>query len=317
MGLPVTVYRWDDVGAPQLSSNPKPSEFIAVLKACLVDGYGTKQPLGWLLRFEDTETYKIVFSNDTTLGASGGSVQYWSENGTDVAGKMLRIKTASSITAIDSFIQPSYLSTHTHNINVNQWVIIGTSAGFYVFPHVSINDLNYVSTAYVEGIYFIGDIDSYFPNDMGRFSLCIGTSGADRTYVNFTHSLGYSASVTHCKLYGVDGNDTAFDYRSDAGTFETAANGSNATFESQGLTPAFLPVMLMCTTSTGLDPSGVRTLYSNANPLFRGVIPGLYVAQMSGYGNVSWPYEMTIDGVRYQLLRGYHNQIWLNIDEWY
>ena len=43
--VPVTVYRSTDEGAPQLSAAA--GSLKTVLKACLTNGYGTKQPLGW------------------------------------------------------------------------------------------------------------------------------------------------------------------------------------------------------------------------------------------------------------------------------
>ena len=49
--VPVTVYRSTDEGAPQLSDAP--GSLKTVLKACLTNGYGTKQPLGWEMQYED------------------------------------------------------------------------------------------------------------------------------------------------------------------------------------------------------------------------------------------------------------------------
>lgn len=82
MGLPVTVYRWDDDGAPQIT-NRTPSEMVDVLKKVLVTGYGTKASLGWNIAFEDVGTQKIAFRNNTTLG-SGGYVQFWCPEGTNL-----------------------------------------------------------------------------------------------------------------------------------------------------------------------------------------------------------------------------------------
>lgn len=49
--VPVTVYRSTDEGAPQLSAAA--GSLKTVLKACLTNGYGTKQPLGWEMQYED------------------------------------------------------------------------------------------------------------------------------------------------------------------------------------------------------------------------------------------------------------------------
>ena len=55
--VPVKVYRWDDAGAPKLTTDD--GAFKTVLKACLVTGYGEgenrKEPLGWEIH-QETET---------------------------------------------------------------------------------------------------------------------------------------------------------------------------------------------------------------------------------------------------------------------
>ena len=48
--IPVTVYRSTDTAAPQLSIAA--GSIKTVLKACLTQGYGGKQPLGWEMPFE-------------------------------------------------------------------------------------------------------------------------------------------------------------------------------------------------------------------------------------------------------------------------
>jgi hypothetical protein len=49
-----------DSGAPILENNTFGS-LLSLLKACLVDGYGTTQPLGWSLEFEDVASHTSVF----------------------------------------------------------------------------------------------------------------------------------------------------------------------------------------------------------------------------------------------------------------
>lgn len=50
--VPVKVYKWDDVGAPQLDSTV--GCVATIIKACLVTGYGTQASAGWTMPFEDT-----------------------------------------------------------------------------------------------------------------------------------------------------------------------------------------------------------------------------------------------------------------------
>lgn len=57
--VPVKVYKWDDVGAPQLDKTPNCMAII--FKACLVTGYGTKDGAGWTMPFEDMTAGIKVF----------------------------------------------------------------------------------------------------------------------------------------------------------------------------------------------------------------------------------------------------------------
>lgn len=50
----------DDASAPILSGNAS-GALILVLKAVLVDGYGTTDPLGWEVAFEDIVNNICVF----------------------------------------------------------------------------------------------------------------------------------------------------------------------------------------------------------------------------------------------------------------
>jgi hypothetical protein len=319
MGLPVTVYRWDDVGAPQLSASPKPSEFIAVLKACLVNGYGTKAPLGWSVTLEDVGTKKVVFSSDTSTGASGGSVQFWSKDGSDTANMNLYVRAAESILVLDSFIKPSYSIEHYHGTQNTQWVIIGTTAGFYVFPHYSSITTNWLNSGQYEVTYFIGDIDSNYPNDMGRFTLLACNITGDVPSVNYSHSISFFAGQRGGtgRLYGVDGNDTSFTYDADATPMRVSTANSNYRFEDLNIIPSLLPVIIISKSTSYVDSEGIKCIYSSKNPFFRGVIPGLSVMPFSGYGDSQWPIERVIGGKNHQLLRGYYNSTWLNIEEWY
>lgn len=56
---PVTLFHSADAGAPQLTGAA--GSLKTLLKACLVSGYGGKQPLGWTMPFE--EDHKAVFKS--------------------------------------------------------------------------------------------------------------------------------------------------------------------------------------------------------------------------------------------------------------
>lgn len=63
MGAP-TIYRWDDANAPV--ANGLRGSFINILKACLVNGYGSKAAAGWTIEFEQAN--KLVLRNNPITG---------------------------------------------------------------------------------------------------------------------------------------------------------------------------------------------------------------------------------------------------------
>lgn len=52
-----TIYRWDDAGAP--APTDKRDALYQVLKACLVDGYGSQPPAGWSVVYDAWSTQRI------------------------------------------------------------------------------------------------------------------------------------------------------------------------------------------------------------------------------------------------------------------
>ena len=59
------LYSWDDVGAPSHSGSSV-GQILTIIRACLVDGYGTRTPAGWSMPFSDLPNNRAVF-----LGQSG------------------------------------------------------------------------------------------------------------------------------------------------------------------------------------------------------------------------------------------------------
>ncbi|MGI2145741.1 hypothetical protein [Shewanella frigidimarina] len=316
MGLPVTVYRWDDAGAPQLSTNPTPTEIIAVIKACLVTGYGAKAGLGWSVAFENVGTNKVAFRNSTFEG-SGGYVQFWSTDGSNTAGKPLYIRAASAMSSLDNFIHPSSRFLHYNSSANNQWVIIGTSASVYIIPKISVINTNYLSSGYNEVSYFIGDLDSNYANDVTRFTICACNFSGEMTGVNYSNSLSYGGSSACGIMYGVDGNVKSNTHSINFGDVSVQQVNSNYTLEEQSINPVLTPVHILMTTKSSTDIDGLSCVFSNKNPWYRGLVPGLYGMQFCGYGSQEWPLERTWNGATYLLLRGYFNGTWLNITEWY
>lgn len=312
MGLPVTVYRWDDAGAPQLTSGIKPSELINVLKKCLVDGYGAKTGLGWSIPFEDAGTFKIVFRNSTNVG-SGGFVQFWSSSGTDSVSSGLLFKCARSMSAIDAFIGDGFRSAlkSQNSLSLTHWILIGTSTGFYF-------SLMGTGTTYSakngNNCTFIGDFDSFFNNDPSRF--IANTSSADSN--SFKDISEFSA--IYSKIYATDGSLLNALYYSNS-LHPNAANSatytSNLDNVSMGIPVRYYPKeILQSLTTIGTD--GEYPNNSTKLPRYRGLYPGLMQCTYIGFKLSIFPVNRMINNKNHMLLTGQNGaHIWLNIEEWY
>ena len=223
MAQAVTVFRHDDTGAPQLSADRKPSEILAILQACLVDGYGTKTALGWTKEFEDAASFKVAYRNNVTAGGTGGYVQFWSIDGTDGNGKLVNARSALGMTGIDVFVKPSHkTATQATNAGWTGWTLIGTPTAFYFIittpagPMGKRRNIN-------ENVIFCGDIKPYIPNDASAF-IATGTpiQNGDFTptalgsYNNIFATLWRTqrsfAATQPLLMYGADGTDTGVGY---------------------------------------------------------------------------------------------------------
>lgn len=318
MGLPVTVYRWDDAGAPQIV-NRTPSEMIDVLKKVLIDGYGSKASLGWSIAFEDAGAQKIAFRNNTTLG-SGGYVQVWCPEGTNTSTSRFSYRSAQSMSALDAFVKPGPLgniwSSSTSSL-MKHWMIVGTAAGFYLFTLIN-NTTTYDKQGTQSCVAFIGDIHSNYNSDAGRF-VAITNSASD-----------HSASITPTnifaglapRLYQTDGSAT---YVSGSMTRAVASpTGTAATKDDDDITLGvnFATGMITMNAANTTDSAGAPVNQSLLQPFFRGVLPGALSSSFIGYRSKSFPQIRTINGAQHILSAEFQATTtgcgtWLNIEEWY
>lgn len=125
----VTVYRWDDPGAPQIGSGNLWPGILNILKKCLVEGYGTKTAAGWTVEYEDVPGNKCVFRNDPIQG-SGGYVQFQRQ-----ADQIVYLKSALHMTAIDNYVNDGYFSSINMStaFNNGKWLLFATPTAFYIF----------------------------------------------------------------------------------------------------------------------------------------------------------------------------------------
>ena len=304
MGLPVTLFRSSDAGAP--FPNPtKPSEWIAIFKACLVDGYGSKPSLGWTLEFEDAANFKAVFKNSLTDGGSGGAIQVQSHDGTDSG--WTRITAAKEITALDTLVEAGgYRGLSANGSYNNGWTLVGCGRSFYVRQETNLAAWNNTGTSYYNTsiALWIGDIQSDVPNDQHIFTIV--SNGWNRSAMDNSLKTGYRS----CGLYNydsagqygykaaldaVDGSGTAADYMSPWKVLNTSPNSYTASPSSLGV-----PIDFTAATLT-------HSNFSNQLlPASRGSIPGLFVTSFLGFYGRNIPIVETVGGVDFEIQYDYY-----------
>lgn len=317
MGLPVTVYRYTDPGAPQVN-NGTPSEWINVLKKVLVEGYGTKIGLGWTVEFENAAAFKIAFRNKVADGGSGGYVQFSSNGAVNTVNATLLVKCAASMTALDVFIKPLFqrgiftTSASTHK----GWEIIGTSRGFYLIIHCHIeNQIAVSSSGRSSAVYFIGDIQSYTANDAGIFSFASATNTASELLNSSSLNEG---DTVYCQMNAADGENANYFYSCKKPHFGINGYASiDGNAEQRGIDHIMSPIQFTGV-ATALDSKGVAQMNSKSIPYCRGTLPGYHLSTFAGYRTETWPKEITQNGVKWVLMRGwFYTGQWINAGTWY
>ncbi|MCH1926859.1 hypothetical protein L9G74_19120 [Shewanella sp. C32] len=317
MGLPVTVYRWDDDGAPQLpTSGAKPSEIIAILKACLVNGYGTKTPLGWSIPFENAVDNKIAFRNSLTEG-SGGFVQFWDRSGIDSVNGILAFKSCQSMTALDAFFPDGSMGAINASNNMYKWVVIGTIRAFYlIIANMSVTTM--AAGTYFSVCSFFGDYIPSINTDTEKF-ISSTFSLSDVTSIAWNKCMGglEAGSWIFNGMYDTDGGGTRKQHYIQT-TYPTSYSTARNTVSALGITVA-QSLLKGGNDVTVSDRNGSRLVESIVQPFIRGAIPGLYQFAEIGYSNSLWPVIETVGDSNYWMIRQAHNGaccMAIKMDEW-
>lgn len=128
--VPVKVYKWDDVGAPQLDKTA--GCMMTIFKACLVTGYGTKESAGWTMPFESTSTGAKVFrppsSPDTDF-----YLRCSADTGQEMAAQVYLDMTDANTG--DMKLQCATPFKYGVSTNDGPWVLLATSKSIYFFCH--------------------------------------------------------------------------------------------------------------------------------------------------------------------------------------
>ena len=150
------LYKSSDASAPALTRDK--GGLNAVLKAVLVNGYGSKQPAGWTLEFEDTTNDVCVFRNAGT--------GYFLRVAFDNTGYS-KVRAYESMTDANTGINPTpydFIISYNKDTSAIPWAIVADEKSFYFLPVVS-------KDGYYSTIHFFGDFPSLIPGDLWNFAL--------------------------------------------------------------------------------------------------------------------------------------------------
>jgi hypothetical protein len=165
--MTVRVYRWDDAGAPTL--NATAGSLINLFDACLVTGYGSKDPLGWSKPFTGTDVavFRPAAGNRRYLRVTDSST---ATSGARAFGCETMTDASTYTNAFPSEAQVSgglYIrKSDTTTTQARGWVIIGNDKCFYYFVNRT-STTGFAATAASGGVFgmFFGDFISYRPDD--------------------------------------------------------------------------------------------------------------------------------------------------------
>lgn len=227
MGIP-TLFRSDDVGAPTLSGTA--GALIAVLKACLVDGYGVKPPLGWSMPFISVDLKTAVFLSGSAIDPQYLRVQHTSAG--PVADRTAEWKVYETMsdenTGAGNWATGYVCVSSVISTSPKAWFLWGDENGFWlniIGDSVGISDFTY-SSGY-SNLYYFGDL---IPSDPTDTNACIVGCGKLDHYLSASHdnyllssSLAQTSTIAHKNVLG-----SAVSLLISAGPFSVAAGGAYA-----------------------------------------------------------------------------------------
>lgn len=160
--MPPRLYLSTDPGAPALT--PTAGSFIALLRACLVDGYGTKPPAGWSMPWSSgSPPTRAAFRQ----GARSGYLTFdlYVDNSTQDVGLAGYEQVEGQDTGTGRFPAPGTFGVRSLGRTTSGWVLLADHRTFY-FWTVDLDN----STGF--GPIWFGDFRSFKDNDQYACLLC-------------------------------------------------------------------------------------------------------------------------------------------------
>lgn len=198
--VPVKVYRWDDAGAPKLTTDA--GAFKTILKACLVTGYGEgenrKEGLGWSIEQEAESAAYFRSKSEKSAGAyllvNGNSSPYYGS----VSAKFNVSWGLNSHVSYDEMANES--SNTINGLNCKErrdWILIGNNRAFWLIVGgvYERNSENGYKRAPCATALFFGDFHSAAPYDISNMLLMSVRLGNYSLESSFAKSSVFAGSV--------------------------------------------------------------------------------------------------------------------------
>lgn len=280
--MTITVYRSTDTSAPVLSGTA--GSVIALLDACLVNGYGSKASSGWAKSFSGT--------NKAAYRAPQGTRPYFRID--DAGTTSARIRGFSDMTDVDTGTNPFPTDVQisgglyiyksiTADATARGWLLIADQKAFYLFAYPSYTTLG--SSTNTDSQIFFGDLKTYKPGDTLQAAI-IGPTGAA---IN-TNFFGQHQSQSVATVQYLSGHYLAGSFLgtiASAGTGKTTWHLGHTRTASGGINLGNTGVPYPEPVSGGLlfTPVMVMEYASGGAPALRGQYPGFWEPQHINVGS--------------------------------
>ena len=195
--MTVRVYRWDDASAPVLTGAI--GSFAALMKAVLVDGYGSKAAAGWTLAYSGTNVYG--FTNSTVAGGTGRGVKItntatmgaWMVGYEAIDGSGVLTNPFPTTAQLANGV---YILTSSETSIPRPWMVVADERRFYIWTGYNLTTgTGFASTQYMP-VCFAGDIQSFNPSDPYCFAVIGNDAASSTTYMGVISS-GFGTATGH------------------------------------------------------------------------------------------------------------------------
>lgn len=320
--MQATLYKWDDAGAPQIVDG-KPSEYINVIKKCLVDGYGAKAAAGWSVAEEDLANTYLALRNDEAAGGSGGVFEI----------KMVTNDNAGAAFDVTSYCD--YVSNAQKNRGfapsrfdrsspglymLKNWIVIATKTAFvfWVSSDGKLTDNGFSNREHIS--FYAGDFNSFTNNDPATFICWAGGENGSTSQSwsdNFASHLQYAQPEKRTvSVYALDGTAESEGHSATSIIGPQMQSTSNAIANDEPEITVLSEIYIVAGAANAITE---KYLNNVSFPRVRGTLPGLYCAQQTGFYNQPMPFFKTINGqLHFQLPNphSYLSLIWINCEQW-